>query len=152
MSNNEILENIISKVKNAADVAYKKTDEVMEKSKLMWSRNQINGDIKKAYEKLGNVIYRSVKTDNENVELVEEYIKQIDSLLSQLAQVNEKIAELKNQVICKNCGLLNPSEAVYCSKCGSKLSEEEKAESSANQEEKQETQESYTEKEESSEE
>ena len=133
MSNNDILDNIISKVKNAADVACKKTDEVMEKSKLMWTRNQITGDIKKTYEKLGNVIYRSIKTDNENVELVEEYIKQIDGLLAQLTQINEKIAELKNQIICKNCGMLNPVESVYCSKCGYKLSDDAENETEAAQ-------------------
>ena len=52
-------------------------------------------------------------------------LEQIDKLTDDAAVIAEQLAELRNSLKCPECGTLNPSDADYCKKCGSRLADDE---------------------------
>ena len=114
-------DSLLNKAKAFADVAGKKTGELVEVSKLKLEVVQVNSDIQKAYERLGNIVYEQEKTGADNKDLIALCISEIDGLLSELSDLNAKINEAKNTVKCMNCGAENPEGSLYCARCGSAL-------------------------------
>lgn len=119
MSN--VLDDLISSAKNLVDIAGKKTDNVVEISKLKYQSVQMSAELKSLYEKLGNAVYTMVKSDFDNKELMDSLIEEIDSLKAKIDDVNFQIAQRKNIRICPACGSRNEKDACYCSKCGNKF-------------------------------
>ncbi len=119
MSN--VLDDLITSAKNLVDIAGKKTDNVVEVSKLKYQCVQMTAELKALYEKLGNAVYTMVKSDFNNKELMDSLIEEIDSLKAKIDEVNLQIAERKNIRICPACGSRNEKDASYCSKCGNKF-------------------------------
>lgn len=111
----------INTAKDLADLAGKKAGEAVEVSKLRLNNVKINGEIQKTYEKLGAFVYQFRKQGEENPELIDMCVREIDDLLAQMEENEEKINETKHKVKCPNCGTLNDVQAVYCMKCGGKL-------------------------------
>ena len=119
MSN--VLDDLINSAKNLVDIAGKKTDNVVEVSKLKYQCVQMSAELKSLYEKLGNAVYTMVKSDFSNKELMDSLIEEIDSLKERIDQVNQEIAKRKNIRVCPGCGSRNEKDACYCNKCGNKL-------------------------------
>lgn len=119
MSN--VLDDLISSAKSLVDIAGKKTDNVVEISKLKYQSVQMSAELKSLYEKLGNAVYTMVKSDFDNKELMDSLIEEIDSLKAKIDDVNFQIAQRKNIRICPACGSRNEKDACYCSKCGNKF-------------------------------
>ena len=112
---------IVEKLKVFADVAGKKTNEVVEVSKLKLEALQVNADISKGYEKLGMLAYEANRTKTENLEIIQEGIDEVDRLLKKLSEINVKIDNMKNVAKCPVCQTNNPEGSVYCAKCGDKI-------------------------------
>ena len=119
MSN--VLDDLINSAKNLVDIAGKKTDNVVEVSKLKYQCVQMSAELKSLYEKLGTAVYTMVKSDFSNKELMDSLIEEIDSLKERIDQVNQEIAKRKNIRVCPACGSRNEKDACYCNKCGNKL-------------------------------
>lgn len=90
---NEIWE----EVKKAAGAAEKKTEEIIDRSKLRLEIMNVKGDIRKKYEKLGKVIYesRSGKVDEEDI--ISIYISELDELHKKLEKLERKAEENKKE-------------------------------------------------------
>ena len=86
MSN--VLDDLISSAKNLVDIAGKKTDNVVEISKLKYQSVQMSAELKSLYEKLGNAVYTMVKSNFDNKELMDSLIEEIDSLKAKIDDVN----------------------------------------------------------------
>ncbi len=119
------IDDVVDRAKDLAGIAEKKAEKVVELSKLKIRVSQLNSDIKKAYEKLGSAVYHMKKADYKDEELISSVAEEIDDLIAEKAKAEAKIALLKNQTVCSTCGAKNPSDAVYCVKCGSRLNSEE---------------------------
>lgn len=119
-----MFDDVLKKAKGAVYVAGKKTGEVVEVSKLKLKCVQLNGKIRDQYEKLGSAVYNMRKQGYENSELIAAVSDDIDELLKELDEVSGKVESIKNIIICPTCGKKNPNTSYYCSKCGSRISEE----------------------------
>ncbi len=118
-----LFDDVVINAKSAATVVGKKAGQFVDVSKLRLNAADLNNEISKRFETLGRTIYEAKKTDNDSSELVGECIAAIDDLYEQLDAVNEQLAAMREKLICKGCGEENPQSAVYCSKCGRKLSD-----------------------------
>lgn len=118
------IDDIFDKAKSAVNVAAKKTEEVVEVSRLKFESAKLNNELAGVYEKLGHAVYEAKKGNYENNDLVESLCEDIDTLLADLDRINNDIADKKNQVICPTCGASNVKESIYCSKCGTKVKSE----------------------------
>lgn len=116
-----IFDDIMDKARQMADFAGKKTSEAVGISKLKLQAVQINSTMQSTYERIGELIYEQEKTGTDNYDLVAVCISEIDSLLVELNEINDRIADLKNAVRCPACGAANPENALYCAKCGGRL-------------------------------
>ncbi len=86
MSN--VFDDLITSAKNLVDIAGKKTDNVVEVSKLKYQCVQMTSDLRSLYEKLGNAVYTMVKADFDNKELMDSLIEEIDSLKEKIDETN----------------------------------------------------------------
>lgn len=123
-----LFDTFFEKAKDVADVATKKTGEIVEISKHKLESVKINNEIEKLYQKLGNSVYSMIKGGYDNHELVEGLTEEIDELIMRLEAVNEKINDMKNVNYCTTCGAKNAADNYYCSKCGSRIKSEFKSE------------------------
>lgn len=115
------LDDVISTTKNVAATAGKKTDEAVQFSKLKIKTAQLNSDIKNKFEKLGALIYQMAKTDEKNNEEFDLLIAEIDDCYAMLDDIEERINDLKKEVVCPGCGAKTKNENTFCPKCGAKL-------------------------------
>ncbi len=112
------------KAKDVADVAGKKTNELVNLSKLKLQEMQIGRKIRSLYEQLGRATYQLHKNSFENEELISSLEDEIAEQLDAQAVVDDKLCDMKNQVSCPCCHAKNSKNAVYCSSCGNQLKDE----------------------------
>lgn len=108
--------------KIAKEVA-KRTTNAIAITKLSFSVNEAQSKIKDIYTEIGKSLYTKHLDGNDYAEFEDE-LAQIDKLMTEIETLNDKIAELKNSLKCRECGALNPNTSDYCAKCGSVLPKE----------------------------
>ena len=109
---------ILGKMRNLANAASKKTEEVVEASKLKLQIVSLNGEISKAYEELGRLIYDAAKKNESIGEEMDAAMAKIDELLEKVAELEGKENEIKKVRTCGNCGASCAADAAFCSRCG----------------------------------
>ena len=115
---------LLDKAISVANVAGKKTEEVVETSKLKLQEVALNADLEDCYEKIGSLVFRSRTAGVDNEEQIAELIAQAQELVSQLTELKLKRAEIKKVKKCPNCGASCEIDSHFCSRCGMVLSEE----------------------------
>ena len=85
---------LLDKAISVANVAGKKTEEMVEASKLKIQEVSINADLANCYEKIGSLVYSSKKFGADNEQEIAQLIAQADELLEQLAQLQAKREEI----------------------------------------------------------
>ena len=48
-------------------------------------------------------------------------IQEVDELLTEINEINAKISEMKDGVVCSRCRTVNSAGTVYCKSCGNRL-------------------------------
>lgn len=115
-------EDVVSRVKDVAETAGKKTGELVELGKIKLKIADLRREISAAQEGLGRLVYDSRRSQENVEELIEACVGHIDELNAQLEELENKVMESKNAVRCDACGSLNVNTAVFCNQCGAKLS------------------------------
>lgn len=115
---------LLDKAISVANVAGKKTEEMVEASKLKIQEVSVNADLANCYEKIGSLVYSSKKFGADNEQEIAQLIAQADELLEQLAQLQAKREEIRKVRKCPNCGASCATDAHFCSRCGMVLHEE----------------------------
>lgn len=116
-------DDVVSKAKNVAETAGKKTSDFIEVTRLKIEAAEIEKDISSILEGLGRLIYDGRKQEQDVTSLVDDCIAKVDERNADLEKVRAKIDVYKNLIRCKNCGEMNSEDAVYCKKCGAKVRE-----------------------------
>ena len=115
-----VLDSITRKVTDTAKAAAKISGSVVEITKLNMSINAEEEKIRKLYTEIGKQLYEDY-TDGKAVseELLRKCVK-IDEIFENIADMKDKILELRNVKACPNCGTILAIEMEYCHKCGKK--------------------------------
>jgi len=115
-----VLDSITKKVSDTAKAAAKISGSVVEITKLNMSINAEEEKIRKLYTEIGKQLYEDY-TDGKAVseELLRKCAK-IDEIFENIAEMKDKILELRNVKACPNCGTILDIEMEYCHKCGKK--------------------------------
>lgn len=119
-----VFDEVFYKAKDMAKMAGDKTSEVFETSKVKFRIMQINSDIRNIHEQIGSSVYTMVKTNYKNDQLVYSLVEKIDNLLEEQKSLENKLAQIKNMIVCVSCEERNRANSIYCSKCGYKLKTE----------------------------
>ncbi len=113
-------EDVLSCAKSVAQTAGRKTEEIVELTKLRVKIADLRRETAALYEGLGRLIYDS-RTANEPVDdMVEACVEQLKELEAQIVKLEDRVMESKNVVRC-SCGCLNVNTATFCNQCGKKL-------------------------------
>ncbi len=114
--------NIVDKAKQGFEVVYKKTEDVVNVSKMKLDKASLEAKLSKSYEMLGQICYQSV-ISGENFES-EEVKVLVDDITDNIAEIEEldiKIQGLKNKKLCPKCHSSIDVNSVFCSNCGEKV-------------------------------
>lgn len=114
-------DDIFDKARTAMNIAAKKTNEVVEVSKLKLDAVKLNNEITALYEKLGRSVYQMKQEKYQDESLISSLCEEINELLKKLSELSESIAEKKNEIVCPTCGTINMKDNLYCFKCGTKI-------------------------------
>ena len=116
-----IFDDVITNAKSAAQTVGKVAGQFVDMSKLRLNLAELNGEINKRYQELGQFIYEAKKAGAaDEIELAEK-IAVLDELYAQFAAVSEQLAALQNKITCPSCGKRLDMGAMFCSHCGMKL-------------------------------
>lgn len=97
-----------------ANIAVNKTSSLIDKAKLSIAVNDAEKKIKDIMIEMGEYVYANYA---EGVDFPEELAEKC----ADIEKLKAEIAELKNAVVCDNCGEYNPAENEFCGKCGEKI-------------------------------
>lgn len=126
------MEEFIDKIKKGASIAVDEAQKVT-KSVVKFSTDAVNQTklkyaVKESEQKvteilasIGEYVFESYLQGAEFESDIADKCAQVSALRDEIASISERIAELKNSVICDSCGEYNKADSVYCSKCGSKI-------------------------------
>lgn len=119
-----ILDDVVINAKSAAEAVGKKAGQIVDASKLRINVAELNAEISKRYEALGQYVFEGCREKlAEDAEAVGK-MAEIDELLSQLAVVSKELNDKQNKTVCPSCGKQSPTTAQFCSNCGTDLRSE----------------------------
>jgi hypothetical protein len=116
-----IFEETVVKAKEIADITGKKAGEIINIQKMRVSAATLNSQISKLYEVLGRLAYDAAKTEADITAQSAQAISEIDEKREELCELKVKIAEARGKRICPACRTGNNADALFCDKCGQKL-------------------------------
>ncbi|OZB90730.1 hypothetical protein [Paenibacillus sp. XY044] len=117
--------NIIQRLKEGANRATEKAQGTLEVGKLNSQIADIEREMGIHYREMGKVFYEGYrvgdmsKAEKEMVDLC----KSCDLLQEEIDELRTRVAELKNERLCK-CGYVSTLDANFCPSCGRKLVED----------------------------
>lgn len=120
-----LLEDVVINAKTAVNAVGKKAGQIVDVSKLRINAADLNNEINKRFEALGRMIYDEKKNGKDSSDLAAECVAAIDDLYEQLDAINAQLLSASKKIVCKNCGEENQQGSVYCSRCGTKLSDDD---------------------------
>ena len=118
-----IMEDVLFNAKTAVDSVGKKAGKVIDRSKLRLAALDIRSELSKKYRMLGKICYEADRTGKDYSKGIKQLEENITELNEQLEQIKELLASTDKKIKCPECGAGNAKGAVFCSKCGVRLSE-----------------------------
>lgn len=115
-----VLDNITKRVTDTAKAAARKSGSVVEVTKLNININTEEEKIRKIYTDIGKQLYEDYNEGKIVGEKLLEHCMKIDEIIEGIADMRDKILELKNIKACPSCGMELDIEMEYCYKCGRK--------------------------------
>lgn len=115
-----ILDNISKKVTEVAQVAAKKSGEVVEITKLNISINTEEDKIQKLYEEIGRIIYSYFKSQENVPDELKEICSQIHQSETNIKNYKKRILEIKSLKSCVSCGAELERGVKFCPQCGAR--------------------------------
>ena len=116
-----ILDQAVSGAKQVLDTAGRKTGTAVELSRLKLQLMQLRSQVQSTYERIGTLTYEQQKTGTDNYDLIVVCIQEVDELLVEINEINARISEIKDGVVCARCHTVNPAGTAYCKSCGNRL-------------------------------
>lgn len=131
----DFVDEFVFMARNAADVAGKKTGEVVELGRLKYQIKQAEWDIERAYAKLGAIVYESRRGAEDLEDAVKLAIEEIDDIRRKINHLEESVRAFKKVKKCAKCERENALDASFCVRCGAVLEDvSESAEAEGNAE------------------
>ena len=127
----DFFDDMLSKAKDAIDVASKKTGEVVNTQKQKFDIAALESKRAKDFAVLGEIYYNKIKDGEASDENISELVLSIKEKNDKIDKLKAEINNAKNKRICPKCGAAIDQISNYCNACGEKLfydSEEDKTE------------------------
>lgn len=120
-----ILDDVVVNAKSAAEAVGRKAGQLVDASKLRITIAELNTEIRRCYEALGQYVAENCGEVLAGDEEAAAQLAVLEELKGQLAAVTRELGGKQNKVICPVCGKASPQSAAFCAACGTKLQSEE---------------------------
>ena len=117
----EWFETVKGTLKKTAEIAYDKSSQLVEITKLNIRIAEAESNIDKSFKELGIKYFEEIKNGCEVDESIKAVYENIENKYSQIEELKNKINLLKKVKACENCGEANPQDNIFCAKCGAKI-------------------------------
>lgn len=118
----EIFESIKNTISSTAKTAAKKSNELVEITKLKMAISNLEADIARLMRDIGEIVYEGYKSGEADAsEELPEICKQIEAKYEDIEASKAKLRKLKNLKLCNSCMTESDPDAVFCPKCGQKF-------------------------------
>ena len=114
-------DNAFDKAKNAFEIAYKKTGEIVSIEKLKFNLASLKSKRSKLFTTLGISYYKRIKDNADLTENEKAIVQEIADLNAKIDDIINEINYAKSKRICPNCGEAIDEKSIYCNICGQKL-------------------------------
>lgn len=115
------VEKTIDGAENITKTAIKKTGETVNNLKINYSIKDLKSEIDKNYIELGKLLFKEYTEGAEFSGKYNEYCEQIEKQNEEIDELQAKLATLKNQKFCSECGCFASSDSQFCPNCGNSL-------------------------------
>ena len=112
---------LLDMVRDAADTAAKRLDEMYRVSVLRIQRTALKKLLDSQYRELGTAVYGMCRKGEEDAEVIAAMTVQIDGTRKRIAILDKRIDDIMGMVRCPDCGSSVKMKTVYCSACGKRL-------------------------------
>lgn len=120
-----IWEDAVLGAKSVTAAVSEKAGKMVDVGRLRLSAAELSRNIAERYEALGKAVYDAKKAGGEVDGLIAAGVNGIDTLYARLDDVNMKIARLREKKYCVHCGATVEENAFFCSRCGSRIENEQ---------------------------
>ncbi len=113
---------VIGKAKDGFEAVAKKTEEVVNVSKLKIEQSSVEAKLKADFERLGKLCYYSMQDGEEKNEAAyKSVMEDISSKLEQIEALKTEIENMKDKKLCPGCHRYVNTNSAFCSFCGGKM-------------------------------
>ncbi len=116
-----IFKDISKKVGEAAHVAAKKSNEIVESTKINLGIKSEEDKIDEILLQIGKKLYEKFSQSEEIPEEFKSMFEDLQSHKAVLNELREKLLDIKNLKECPSCGEKVDEDITFCPKCGSKI-------------------------------
>ena len=117
----KFFDNAFDKAKNAFEVAYKKTGEIVSIEKLRFNLSSLKSKRTKLYTALGQEYYFKIQNSEDLADTEKNIVEQISDLNEKIEEITNEINFAKSKRICPKCGAAIDERSIYCNYCGEKI-------------------------------
>lgn len=117
----EYVENAKKVFTSATKKVLRKSSEIYETTKVSLKISSLKGDIDAKYAEIGKAAYKSYKGEEISSDTAEKLFAEIDEINSQIAELSQKLSDMKDVVICPECGSEISKDSVFCANCGERI-------------------------------
>lgn len=114
-----LLNDIGKKISKTAINVTKKSESIVEITKLNLAIGNEEDKIKRMFTEIGSELYRNFLNGQSHGDLFDDKCMDIRELEENIEKLREKVMSLKGTKSCEGCNTSVDSEAKYCSNCGS---------------------------------
>ena len=117
----DFLETLKEKIGQTTRVVAKKSNDLVEITKLRASLNEAEAEIDRTLRHMGESLYEAYKTGAETYASLEENCEEIDALYARIEELTSRISFLRNAKVCPVCKKEMERSAMFCSACGERF-------------------------------
>lgn len=122
----DLLNDIGKKITETAKTVTKKSEDIVEITKLNLAISSEEEKIKRIFYEIGCELYRSYTNGTTGRELYESKCEEVKQIEENISSLKERLLLLKRNKTCKACNSIVSLEVNYCPNCGEKLEKPEK--------------------------
>lgn len=117
-----VFDDILSGTKKAARQVGKKANELFEITKVNMDISGVEDKMNAVYADIGKEIYTLVREKSFSAgEEILSMCDEVDALLKEKEELQDRASQLKNERRCASCGAVNRDASTFCSSCGKEL-------------------------------
>jgi rRNA maturation endonuclease Nob1 len=121
----DLLNSIGKKVATAAKAITRKSEDMVELTKLNLTIGNEEDKVKRLLYEIGSELYRGYINGSSNEGLYDKQCNEVKQLEDNLKILKERLLELKGNKTCIECKTVVALDVKYCPNCGEKLEKKE---------------------------